>query len=142
MCFGFFDGFEQFFDAFWMFFGWFPPRLFGFDVLLDSTLHPWLCEVNSLPSLGLGGANDLDVDRGMLSALFRRLLHGAAAPGGFQRLVQKASDARRRRGPWPLSVAVDAMELAAIARPPAVRWSPEKRRAWPRQLGDVNLTWA
>lgn len=118
-----------------MFFGRFPPRLFGFDVLLDSTLHPWLCEVNSLPSLGLGGASDLHVDRAMLSALFRRLLHGTA-PGGFQRLVQKASDAWR---PWPLSV-VDAMELAAIARPPAVRWSPEKRRAWPRQLGDVNLT--
>ncbi|CAJ1441065.1 unnamed protein product [Effrenium voratum] len=55
-------------------------ELFGFDVLLDADLRPWLCEVNSQPSLGVGGKVDLAVDRAMLSSLFQ-LVRSSAVPG-------------------------------------------------------------
>ncbi|CAE7295315.1 TTLL5 [Symbiodinium microadriaticum] len=49
-------------------------ELFGFDVLLDEQLQPWLCEVNGMPSLGVGGKVDLRVDTEMLTAMFATVL--------------------------------------------------------------------
>ena len=61
-------------------------ELFGFDVLLDDKLQPWLLEVNAQPSLGVGGALDAAIDCAMLQDLFRIVLGGGgsteAAGGG------------------------------------------------------------
>eukprot|EP00435_Cladocopium_sp_Y103_P029802 s477_g7.t1 len=57
-------------------------ELFGFDVLVDESLRPWLCEVNSLPSLGIGGLEDLEVDRDMLSCLFAIIFEAPSEGAG------------------------------------------------------------
>ena len=46
------------------------PELFGFDVLIDDTLKPWLLEVNLTPSLGC----DSPLDVRLKSALIADLL--------------------------------------------------------------------
>lgn len=45
-------------------------ELFGFDILIDSNLDPWLIEVNLSPSLGCDSALDQRVKGNMLSDLF------------------------------------------------------------------------
>ena len=44
-------------------------ELFGFDVLVDDQLKPWLLEVNLSPSLAVDSPLDLKVKTGMLSEL-------------------------------------------------------------------------
>lgn len=46
------------------------PELFGFDILIDDTLKPWLLEVNLTPSLGC----DSPLDVRLKSALIADLL--------------------------------------------------------------------
>ena len=43
------------------------------NTLLDQSFKPWLLEVNSLPSLGAGGAVDIAVDTLMLGHLLELL---------------------------------------------------------------------
>jgi len=45
-------------------------ELFGFDILLDSKLKPWLLEVNLSPSLACESALDLKVKGDLISDLF------------------------------------------------------------------------
>jgi len=45
-------------------------ELFGFDVLLDSKLKPWLLEVNLCPSLACESALDLKIKSELISDLF------------------------------------------------------------------------
>jgi tubulin polyglutamylase TTLL5 len=45
-------------------------ELFGFDVLLDSKLKPWLLEVNLSPSLGCESPLDLKIKGELISDLF------------------------------------------------------------------------
>lgn len=45
-------------------------ELFGFDVLLDSKLKPWLLEVNLSPSLGCESALDLKIKSELIADLF------------------------------------------------------------------------
>jgi len=45
-------------------------ELFGFDVLLDSNLKPWLLEVNLSPSLGTDSPLDLFIKSSAISDIF------------------------------------------------------------------------
>ena len=45
-------------------------ELFGFDILLDSRLKPWLIEVNISPSLHSSSSLDLDVKSPLATEVF------------------------------------------------------------------------
>ncbi|XP_056419326.1 probable tubulin polyglutamylase TTLL2 [Hyla sarda] len=42
-------------------------ELFGFDILIDDTLKPWLLEVNFSPALSLECPNDVTVKKGLIN---------------------------------------------------------------------------
>ena len=44
-------------------------QLFGFDILIDSALNPWLIEVNLSPSMGCSTSLDFDIKSKLLSDL-------------------------------------------------------------------------
>lgn len=50
-------------------------ELFGFDILIDSTLKPWLIEINGPPALSIDSDIDIKVKyplvRDMVNALYR-----------------------------------------------------------------------
>lgn len=45
-------------------------ELFGYDILLDENLHPWLMEINLSPSLHCDSPLDLKVKSSMISDVF------------------------------------------------------------------------
>ena len=45
-------------------------ELFGFDILVDSELHPWLMEVNLTPSLACESPLDLQIKSNLIADLF------------------------------------------------------------------------
>lgn len=47
----------------------FVTELFGFDILIDKTLKPWLLEVNLSPSLNCDSPLDVRLKSAMLSDL-------------------------------------------------------------------------
>jgi tubulin polyglutamylase TTLL5 len=63
----------------------FAPRrdccfeLFGFDILIDDTLRPWLMEVNLAPSLGCDAPIDVAIKGALIADLFT--LVGYTVPG-------------------------------------------------------------
>lgn len=48
----------------------FIPELFGFDILIDDTLKPWLLEVNLTPSLGCDSPLDIRLKSALITDLF------------------------------------------------------------------------
>lgn len=46
------------------------PQLFGYDVLVDENLRPWLLEVNASPSLGASNRDDLRLKKQMVGDVF------------------------------------------------------------------------
>ena len=44
-------------------------ELYGFDILLDSKLKPWILEVNLAPSLATGSNLDFDVKMNLIKDL-------------------------------------------------------------------------
>jgi tubulin polyglutamylase TTLL4 len=48
-------------------------ELYGFDVILDSELKPWLLEVNVLPSLSSSSPLDKKIKTSLLSDIFNTL---------------------------------------------------------------------
>lgn len=48
-------------------------ELFGFDIMIDQGLKPWLLEVNSSPALAMDGAADQKVKPEMLKDTFKLL---------------------------------------------------------------------
>lgn len=45
-------------------------QLFGYDVLVDENLRPWLLEVNASPSLGASNRDDLRLKKQMVGDVF------------------------------------------------------------------------
>lgn len=45
-------------------------QLFGYDVMVDENLRPWLLEVNASPSLGASNKNDLRLKKQMVGHVF------------------------------------------------------------------------
>jgi len=74
-------------------------ELFGFDVLLDSSLQPWLLEVNLSPSLSCDTALDLRVKTQLIADLFT--LVGVRAT---QEPTRRARSNSQRKRPWNSSV--------------------------------------
>ncbi|KAL6096176.1 ttll2 [Pungitius sinensis] len=83
-------------------------ELFGFDILIDGTLKPWLLEVNYSPALTLDCQADVAVKRGMVGDLID-LMNYASGDG----LREKA---RRRGEGQPLCVR--ARWPARLPKPP------------------------
>ena len=64
-------------------------ELFGFDVLLDAKLKPWLIEVNISPSLHSSSPLDLDVKSPLATGKQIADLLGAKLHKKFCTVVQK-----------------------------------------------------
>lgn len=45
-------------------------QLFGYDVMVDDNLKPWLLEVNASPSLGASNKKDLRLKKQMVGDVF------------------------------------------------------------------------
>ena len=83
-------------------------ELFGFDVILDEKLKPWLLEVNTSPALGVDCFEDEDVKepliRDLLSAIeFSGLEH------------KECGRERRRKRPWSRGAGAEAGARMASA---------------------------
>ncbi|KAL6477548.1 hypothetical protein MHYP_G00133830 [Metynnis hypsauchen] len=65
-------------------------ELYGFDVLIDSNLKPWLLEVNLSPSLACDAPLDLKIKASMISDMFSLLGFTCQDPGLKQMRSDKA----------------------------------------------------
>lgn len=65
-------------------------ELYGFDILIDNTLRPWLLEVNLSPSLG----TDTPLDVKVKSAMLTDLLTLVGIPAQGPALIRSTSDAK------------------------------------------------
>lgn len=45
-------------------------QMFGFDILLDSELNPWILEVNLSPSLAVDSPIDRDVKSNLIADMY------------------------------------------------------------------------
>nr|XP_056706712.1 tubulin polyglutamylase TTLL5 [Euleptes europaea] len=71
-------------------------ELYGFDVLIDSTLKPWLLEVNLSPSLACDAPLDLKIKASMISDMFTLVGFVCQDPGQrSSRTSYCSSEARR-----------------------------------------------
>lgn len=68
-------------------------ELYGYDILIDSSLRPWLLEVNLSPSLG----TDTPLDIKVKSAMLTDLLTLVGIPAQEQTLIRSSSDAKASR---------------------------------------------
>uniref|UniRef100_A0A8D0H9Y2 Tubulin--tyrosine ligase-like protein 5 n=1 Tax=Sphenodon punctatus TaxID=8508 RepID=A0A8D0H9Y2_SPHPU len=71
-------------------------ELYGFDVLIDSTLKPWLLEVNLSPSLACDAPLDLKIKASMISDMFTLIGFVCQDPGQRpSRAAYQSLDSRR-----------------------------------------------
>uniref|UniRef100_A0A8C0FCZ6 Tubulin--tyrosine ligase-like protein 5 n=1 Tax=Bubo bubo TaxID=30461 RepID=A0A8C0FCZ6_BUBBB len=72
-------------------------ELYGFDVLIDDTLKPWLLEVNLSPSLACDAPLDLKIKASMLSDMFSLVGFVCQDPGQrSSRTIYHSSESVRR----------------------------------------------
>ncbi|NXP60016.1 TTLL5 polyglutamylase, partial [Chloropsis cyanopogon] len=72
-------------------------ELYGFDVLIDDTLKPWLLEVNLSPSLACDSPLDLKIKASMLSDMFTLVGFVCQNPGQrSSRSIYHSSESVRR----------------------------------------------
>jgi tubulin polyglutamylase TTLL1 len=48
--------------------------MYGFDILLDSNLRPWLIEINASPSLSTTTKTDKDLKLNLINDVYRIVL--------------------------------------------------------------------
>ncbi|CAM9177133.1 unnamed protein product, partial [Ectocarpus sp. 8 AP-2014] len=58
-------------------------ELFGYDVLVDETLRPWLLEVNASPSLGASNRDDLRLKKQMVGDVLDIVDVEGRVPAGY-----------------------------------------------------------
>jgi hypothetical protein len=80
-------------------------ELFGFDVLLDMELRPWLLEVNASPSLARDHALDREVKEALMADTIKVVMReegesedGEEELGGYQRLCPGTEAHRKVQG--------------------------------------------
>ncbi|XP_074854891.1 tubulin polyglutamylase TTLL5 isoform X2 [Carettochelys insculpta] len=72
-------------------------ELYGFDVLIDATLKPWLLEVNLSPSLACDAPLDLKIKASMISDMFTLVGFVCQDPGQrLSRIAHHSSELARR----------------------------------------------
>ncbi|NXH96903.1 TTLL5 polyglutamylase, partial [Pachycephala philippinensis] len=75
-------------------------ELYGFDVLIDDTLKPWLLEVNLSPSLACDAPLDLKIKASMLSDMFTLVGFVCQDPGQRSNRAIYHSSEPVRRNPY------------------------------------------
>ncbi|KFU86855.1 Tubulin polyglutamylase TTLL5 [Chaetura pelagica] len=75
-------------------------ELYGFDVLIDDTLKPWLLEVNLSPSLACDAPLDLKIKASMLSDMFTLVGFVCQDPGQQSSRATSCSSDSVRRSPY------------------------------------------
>ncbi|XP_052551996.1 tubulin polyglutamylase TTLL5 isoform X2 [Tympanuchus pallidicinctus] len=75
-------------------------ELYGFDVLIDDTLKPWLLEVNLSPSLACDAPLDLKIKASMLSDMFTLVGFVCQDPGQRSSRTAYHSSESVRRNPY------------------------------------------
>ncbi|XP_062415770.1 probable tubulin polyglutamylase TTLL2 [Pungitius pungitius] len=75
-------------------------ELFGFDILIDGTLKPWLLEVNYSPALTLDCQADVAAKRGVIGDLID--LMNYASGDGLRGKARRRPLCVRARRPWRL----------------------------------------
>jgi hypothetical protein len=102
-------------------------ELFGFDVLLDSKLRPWVLEVNVSPSLSSSSPMDRAIKHRLLTDVFHMVGVVPYDPSGLQK-KNKESRLRRLLGQYRPPEDV-AEQKATRVRPSSAReMAPERRR--------------
>ncbi|XP_047915897.2 tubulin polyglutamylase TTLL5 isoform X1 [Anser cygnoides] len=92
-------------------------ELYGFDVLIDDTLKPWLLEVNLSPSLACDAPLDLKIKASMLSDMFTLVGFVCQDPGQRSgRAINHSSESGRRNPYQKLQRPVSAQSQPASTR--------------------------
>ncbi|KAJ7410224.1 tubulin tyrosine ligase like 5 [Willisornis vidua] len=89
-------------------------ELYGFDVLIDDTLKPWLLEVNLSPSLACDAPLDLKIKASMLSDMFTLVGFVCQDPGQrSSRTIYHSAESVRRNPHQKMQRPVSAQSQAA-----------------------------
>uniref|UniRef100_A0A8C3UC53 Tubulin--tyrosine ligase-like protein 5 n=1 Tax=Catharus ustulatus TaxID=91951 RepID=A0A8C3UC53_CATUS len=92
-------------------------ELYGFDVLIDDTLKPWLLEVNLSPSLACDAPLDLKIKASMLSDMFTLVGFVCRDPAQrSSRAVYHSSESVRRNPYQKLQRSVSVQSQTANSR--------------------------
>ncbi|PKU45641.1 tubulin polyglutamylase ttll5 [Limosa lapponica baueri] len=120
-------------------------ELYGFDVLIDDTLKPWLLEVNLSPSLACDAPLDLKIKASMLSDMFTLVGFVCQDPGQRSSRAIYHSSESARRNPYqklqrPVSAQLQTANTRLMKVLRRVREENERRGGFIR-IFPTPLTW-